>query len=328
LLPWKSTGKSWSKGGNEVFIDTLKISSDDGPFDGCVTLIHAESRFARIYPFRGTVSAAETTAALADWVSSFGGVEIVRTDNGSEFRNSIFDGYCDIQKIKHVLASVNHPQSNGIVERFHRSLLNYVRVQYGNGLNWYRRALEGLRVYNRTPHKGLDGLTPLEAFHEVEMGGGIPSFEEGEIVLEDEEDVQDILIEGLAEEVFEPGQAVLWRDRNMKVKDRYPWKAGTVIEHRGRGAYKVKFGNKEKVVNRELLVAYEVPDDGEQSSEKSREMQRPASSDEGFQTPEDEDSQTAEEQMIEDVRESTAEDSREVRRSVRNRKKPKRYDDE
>jgi hypothetical protein len=47
------------------------------------------------------------------------------------------------------------------------------------------------------------------------MGGGIPSFEEGEIVLEDEEDVKDILIEGLAEEVFEPGQAVLWRDRNI-----------------------------------------------------------------------------------------------------------------
>lgn len=326
LSPWKSTGKCWKLGAGEVFMDVLKISSEDSSYDGCITLVDAESRLGRIYPFTGSITSNMTITALADYITSIGGIRVIRTDNGSEFRNQAFHDYCVGQSIKHVRSSVSHPQSNGIVERFHRSLLNYIRVQYGSGLSWYRRALEGLRIYNRSPHSGLEGLTPLEAYHQVEIGASFSPLVEGEMVLEDSHEGEFVVEGVLDEEVFSTGQSVLWRDPNCKFKDKFRWKAGTVVEHRGRGAYRVKFGNKEKIVNRELLVAYDAEeqrtDDNETRNDNdiSQNANDISLSDDGFVTPEEEDSPQQEQTVTDD---ETSEST--LRRSLRNRRQPTRY---
>jgi hypothetical protein len=57
------------------------------------------------------------------------------------------------------------------------------------------------------------------------------------MALEDEEEGEGVVIEGLQKEIFGAGQHVLWRDRNVKHKDRVQWKSGVVQEHRGRGAF-------------------------------------------------------------------------------------------
>ena len=52
--------------------------------------------------------------------SIFGGSSRTLTDNGSKFKNDVFDEVCDKLGIKRVYSAVYTPQSNGKLEGFHR----------------------------------------------------------------------------------------------------------------------------------------------------------------------------------------------------------------
>ena len=44
------------------------------------------------------------------------------SDNGSGFTSKILAGYLDAQGIKHIFGKPYHPQTQGKIERFHRSI--------------------------------------------------------------------------------------------------------------------------------------------------------------------------------------------------------------
>src|SRR3989442_120507 len=48
--------------------------------------------------------------------------KIILSDRGTHFRNKLVEGLCEKFKIKHKLSSPYHPQTNGLVERFNRTL--------------------------------------------------------------------------------------------------------------------------------------------------------------------------------------------------------------
>jgi len=48
--------------------------------------------------------------------------KIILTDRGSHFRNQLVNGLCEKFEIKHKLSSPYHSQTNGLVERFNRTL--------------------------------------------------------------------------------------------------------------------------------------------------------------------------------------------------------------
>lgn len=48
--------------------------------------------------------------------------KIISSDRGTHFRNQIIEKLCEKFKIKHKLSSPYHPQTNGLVERFNRTL--------------------------------------------------------------------------------------------------------------------------------------------------------------------------------------------------------------
>ncbi|GKE80493.1 retrovirus-related pol polyprotein from transposon TNT 1-94 [Tanacetum coccineum] len=55
-------------------------------------------------------------------------VIIIRTDNGSEFKNQILKEYFDSVGISHQASSVRTPQQNGVVERRNRTLVEAART--------------------------------------------------------------------------------------------------------------------------------------------------------------------------------------------------------
>src|SRR5579859_1915641 len=54
-------------------------------------------------------------------------VKKVRSDNGSEFRNTRVDELCDEKGVKHEFSSKYTPQQNGLVERKNRTLIDMAR---------------------------------------------------------------------------------------------------------------------------------------------------------------------------------------------------------
>ena len=83
-------------------------------------------------------SAEVIVKAYMDHVYSiFGGSSCMLTDNGSEFRNDVFDEVCDKLGLKRVYSPVYTPHSNGKLEGFHHffkaCISKHIR---GNQLEW------------------------------------------------------------------------------------------------------------------------------------------------------------------------------------------------
>jgi transposase InsO family protein len=52
----------------------------------------------------------------------------IRSDNGTEFKNSQIEGFLEEEGIKHEFSSPYTPQQNGVVERKNRTLLDMART--------------------------------------------------------------------------------------------------------------------------------------------------------------------------------------------------------
>jgi transposase InsO family protein len=55
-------------------------------------------------------------------------IKKIRSDNGTEFKNSQIEGFLEDESIKHEFSSPYTPQQNGVVERKNRTLLVKART--------------------------------------------------------------------------------------------------------------------------------------------------------------------------------------------------------
>ena len=81
--------------------------------------------------------------------SIFGGSSPMLTDNGSEFRNDVFDEVCNKLGIKRVYSPVYTPQSNGKQEGFHQFFKAGISKHiWGNQLEWDEIVTLATAAYN------------------------------------------------------------------------------------------------------------------------------------------------------------------------------------
>jgi hypothetical protein len=57
-------------------------------------------------------------------------IKKIRSDNGTEFKNSQIEGFLEEEDIKHEFSSPYTPQQNGVVERKNRTLLDMIRTMF------------------------------------------------------------------------------------------------------------------------------------------------------------------------------------------------------
>jgi len=157
------------------------------------TVIDCHSRYAwaRLYPNKLPLTAVQTlnNEVLPTFEAEGATIDAVLSDNGREFcgreDQHPYELFLQLEGIEHKKTRVKRPQSNGIVERLHRTLLDeHLRV--AGRKTWYETieemqvALDAyLVVYNtERPHqgRGMNGRTPLQAFRD-----GIPKQPEKEI---------------------------------------------------------------------------------------------------------------------------------------------------
>jgi hypothetical protein len=68
-------------------------------------------------------------------ICRYGAPKVILTDQGASFRNEIIDALCETVNINHKLATAYHPQTNGLVERFNKTLCETIAkymLQYKN----------------------------------------------------------------------------------------------------------------------------------------------------------------------------------------------------
>ena len=170
--------------GSLVAVDTFFVGTLKGVGKLYLqTAIDCHSRYAwaRLYPSKLPVTAVHLMNG--DVIPTFEAhearIETVLSDNGREFcgrpDQHPYELFLQLEEIEHRTTRVKRPQSNGIIERFHRTLLDeHFRVE--GRRTWFETIDEKQAVlddflvgYNqRRPHQGrnMNGRTPAKAFAE------------------------------------------------------------------------------------------------------------------------------------------------------------------
>jgi transposase InsO family protein len=92
-------------------------------------------------------------------------LKAIRNDNGTEFRNAFFDGFCLELGIEQQFSTPRVPQQNGVVERKNRTLVEMARTmfnEYGTPRRFWTDAIStACYVSNRIFLHSILLLTPL-----------------------------------------------------------------------------------------------------------------------------------------------------------------------
>ena len=80
------------------------------------------SRWSHAVPLQNIQAETVATAFYSSWISLFGTPLTITTDQGAQFESSLFTALAKLVGASKVHTSPYHPQSNRILERWHRTL--------------------------------------------------------------------------------------------------------------------------------------------------------------------------------------------------------------
>src|ERR1051325_273134 len=81
--------------------------------------------------------------------------KIILSDRGTHFNNELVEGLCEKFEIKHQLSSPYHPQTNGLVERFNRTLCESLAKVIEKENQWDEHIESVLFAYRTTKHSTI-----------------------------------------------------------------------------------------------------------------------------------------------------------------------------
>jgi transposase InsO family protein len=107
-------------------------------------------------------------------------IKKIRSDNGTEFKNSQIEGFLEEEGIKHEFSSPYTPQQNGVVERKNRTLLDMARTMldeyktpdrfWAEAINTACYSINRLylhRILKKTSYELLTGKKPNVSYFRV-----------------------------------------------------------------------------------------------------------------------------------------------------------------
>jgi RNA-directed DNA polymerase len=138
-----------------------------------VTVLDDYSRFILGWDLKVDMAGGSLTDVVQQAVDFTGMTEVplkdrtvILSDNGAGYISQQFNEYLRLVGIKHINAAPFHPQTNGKIERYHRTLkggINQVPYEMPSELKEAIRAF--VEYYNyRRYHEGLGNVTPHDVF--------------------------------------------------------------------------------------------------------------------------------------------------------------------
>lgn len=104
------------------------------PYRYLLTCIDRATRWSEAIPLIDTTASSVAVAFISGWISRFGVPLKVVTDRGAQFESELFSNLSSIIGFHHIRTTSYHPQSNGMIERFHRTLKSAIMARQQN---WY-----------------------------------------------------------------------------------------------------------------------------------------------------------------------------------------------
>lgn len=156
-----------------------------GPFgdrnDYLMCVMDDASKFPEIEIVTSTAfdsnSGFKAVAPRLDAILSRQGIpEVIRSDNGPPFNGDDFTNFLKSLNCYHRKVTKRHPQSNGEIERFMRTIEKFIRAVIIEGGNWRQELFRFLRHYRATPHTST-GVSPAELLNGRKLRTELPRYE-------------------------------------------------------------------------------------------------------------------------------------------------------
>jgi cleavage and polyadenylation specificity factor subunit 1 len=121
---------------SHLHVDLVGPLPRSSGFSYLFTMVDRTTRWPEAVPLSSTTAADCAAALLQGWIQRFGVPDIITSDTGPQFTSSLWASLCSLLSISHTQTTAYHPQSNGLVERFHRRLKDALRARAA-GVDWF-----------------------------------------------------------------------------------------------------------------------------------------------------------------------------------------------
>lgn len=138
-----------------------------------VTVLDDYSRFILAWRLQQDMTASSLIEVVQEAVERTGMTEVplldrtaLLSDNGPGYLSHVFASYLRLVGIRHIVAAPYHPQTNGKIERYHRTLKGQVKLLVYELPSALEQALTGfVEYYNqRRYHEGIGNVTPADVY--------------------------------------------------------------------------------------------------------------------------------------------------------------------
>jgi putative transposase len=138
-----------------------------------VTVMDDYSRFILAWELKSDMAANSLIDVVQKAVDATGMTDIpvedrtvLLSDNGAGYISRQFGEYLRLVGVRHIVASPYHPQTNGKIERYHRSLKGEInQLPYDMPSELERAIAPFIEYYNyRRYHEGLGDVTPYDVY--------------------------------------------------------------------------------------------------------------------------------------------------------------------
>jgi transposase InsO family protein len=111
-----------------LFDPIAYISIDESKY--CLVIVDDYSHFTWVFFLQEKSQTQETLKRFLRWAQNEFGLRIkkIRSDNGTDFKNSQIEGFLEEEGIKHEFSSPYTRQQNGVMERKNGTLLDIART--------------------------------------------------------------------------------------------------------------------------------------------------------------------------------------------------------
>ncbi|GFV18917.1 retrovirus-related Pol polyprotein from transposon 412 [Trichonephila clavipes] len=120
------------------------------------------TKWPEVYPIPDQEAPTVAEAVVQHWISRYGVPLQLHSDQGRNFVSAVLKGACELLGIDKTKTTPLHPQSDGMVERFNRTILNNLSLMVSkNQQDWDQKVPLFLLAYRSAVHE-TTGYSPSQ----------------------------------------------------------------------------------------------------------------------------------------------------------------------